>query len=115
MNSNEPIKNWKYRASTAEMFYCSVFQNYIEKMCSNRYLGIRENNIVAGIVRRNNYDLSKAFQVRDLVRQALRDHRSQFDRLRKGFLMLDSFPENNHRFKLTFEHCLEIYNKIPQD
>ncbi len=105
MNEKARPKDGEYRFDTAELIYCRVFHRYIKDYCKPEQLTERENEIVAEIVRRNNYILEVAFEARDRARRMLSNHREFFSFYRTNFFMLESIPGNDTRFRLAYEDC----------
>jgi hypothetical protein len=108
MNKNKPYEKWEFILETAEVMYCRVFNHSVNVLCTPDQLSDRENEIVAEIVRRNNYHLEVAYDARDRARHMLADHRQVFDFYRHSFFMLDSKPENASRFKLSYDDCMAV-------
>jgi hypothetical protein len=107
MNDHLPFKQWTIRPATAEILFCRVFRMYVNEVGVGEKLQARENELVARIARRRSLDVLQTADVRAEVRADLSDHRSAYERLRKTFLMLDMYPENEERFGLTYERCFK--------
>jgi hypothetical protein len=107
MNDHRPFEEWTIKPATAEILFCRVFRMYVAEAGAGEKLQARENELVAAIARRRDLDVLQTAGVRAEVRLDLSDHRSAYDRLRRTFLMLDVFPENEERFGLSFERCFK--------
>lgn len=95
-----------YELVTAELMLCRVFDHYVSVSCSEDKLEERENEIVAERLRlARDYRVTTAIEIRQEVRQQLRDHEAAFRMYRKRFLMIDSIPANDTRFQLTYQDC----------
>jgi hypothetical protein len=107
MNDHQPFEQWTIKPATAEILFCRVFRMYVNEAGVGEKLQARENELVAAIARRRNLNVLQTARVRTEVRADLSDHRSAYERLRKTFLMLDIFPENEERFGLTYDRCFK--------
>lgn len=106
MNSRVPEERWHYHLQTAELLFCKVMRRYVDEHCTPEQLTQRENELVAEIVRRRDFDIRAAFEARDMARQLLVDHERAYDFYRETFLMFDLFPENRQRMRLSYTDCI---------
>jgi hypothetical protein len=70
-------------------------------------LQAREDRLVLAITRKAGYDLRYAMHGRVIAKAWLSNNQELFGRYRRLFLMLDSFPENEPRFPLTYRDCVD--------
>lgn len=108
----ERFRDWPLFVGTAEILFCRVFRKYWEEQTDNERR-VRENELVAEIARRQKLNLVQCAEVRAKVRADLADGPEQYERLRDKFLMLDEFPENRQRFRLTFDRCFRGVDERP--
>jgi hypothetical protein len=102
MNARHAAGTWDLVLDTAEVMFARIFLEYVKVKCSQEELGARENALVAQIARQFNYDIGRAMHSRAVAREWLADHRTQFEKYRRSFLMLDLFPENEARFPISY-------------
>jgi hypothetical protein len=112
MNEYVKVGEWTYRLETAELMLFRSYTELLERHSSDEQMQDEENQIVEEVVRRRGYDINIAIEARTLARETARDHRKYFEFFRRSFFMLDRFPENADRFKLTFDECLQITRSI---
>jgi hypothetical protein len=108
MNDHADFAKWPIRPATAEILFCRVFRFYLADYATPEGLQDRENEMVANMVRTHNLDLIQAAQFRQFIRGHLHDHEALYNVLRRPFLMLDLFPENESRFGLTYKDCVPV-------
>jgi hypothetical protein len=105
MNAGRIGSDLELKLETAEITFCKVWRSYVGTACTPEALRSREDDVVAGMVRRSGYDLQYAVVGRPLTKAFLADRERQFQEFRRSFLMLDDFPENDDRFQVTFAEC----------
>lgn len=105
MNGGSEIGDWAYRVASAEILFCRVFRSYMEDLPLGESQEQRVNRLVSEIARVKNLDVLQTTQLRQEIGSDLSNHKWWFEYYRTGFLMLDLFPENDRRFKFTFEEC----------
>ena len=108
MNEGLPFAEWPLRPATAEILYCRVFREYLAEFASDASLQDRENQLVAQMARFRGLSPLESAALRLEVRRDLQDHRGAYERHRQRFLMLDLFPEDRHRFGLTYDLCIPV-------
>jgi hypothetical protein len=84
-----------------------IWRRYEQEQCTPDELKAREDRLVEMIVRQHRYDLRHAMNARAYVKEWLSNNERVFDHYRRSFLMIDSFPENEDRFSLTYRSCSE--------
>ncbi len=98
-------------AISAESGLRMVFQGYLKELCTPGEIDRRVDAIEAKALQQRRDDglpeLSQEDRqlARRILRDGLLDHRSQFERIRREFFMIDQFPENDARFDVKFEAC----------
>jgi hypothetical protein len=107
LNARHKDGNWDLTPHMAEFWFCKIWRDYEQQNCSADKLQEREDRIVVTWMRQSGLDLGRAISVRALAREYLSDSERRFNEFRRSFLMLDSFPENEARFRLTYPDCVE--------
>jgi hypothetical protein len=108
MNHHVAREQWKFLLETAETMFCRVFHHYAQNLTSEERLRDAENEIAAEIVRRRGGDLLAGMEARHRAHQMLLQHADMFAYYRKTFLLIDLFPENDERFRLTYDDCAGV-------
>jgi hypothetical protein len=89
----------------AEVLFMEVFNHYLSEACSEDAIRERVAEHLSAALNMgmpsSMYDQRKA-EYLALVRSE-EWNRKQFDRVRRVFLHIDSFPENANRFNLTYD------------
>jgi hypothetical protein len=106
MNEHRPYADWPIKPGLSEILLWRHFRSHLEGL-TPEIVSAETNSRVANIARQRNLDLRDTAVVREDVRRFLLDHPARYDRLRRMFLMLDLYPENEWKFGLTYEKCLD--------
>ena len=104
---------WHFRS--AEFFLALVYGHYLENRRRPGDRSAAERHLVAKLRRRARKDgrLAPPTDVRRQVRRLLGDPEEErhFQRIRRRFLMLDRFGENESRFPVTRDACLRVWSE----
>jgi hypothetical protein len=106
MNEHAPYDEWPIKPGLSEILFCRMFRSHLEGL-TPEIVSDEENRRVADTARKRDLDLTRTAVLRQAVRRDLLDHRARYNRLRRRFLMLDLYPENEEKFGLTYEKCLK--------
>ena len=87
--------SWRFQ--NAELFLAYIYGYYIDHLTGTEELARREERIVVESGRRG---IADSAELRALIRKAYRDEEGSFNRIKRRFLMLDRFPENEPRFPI---------------
>jgi hypothetical protein len=96
-------ETWKFQ--NAELFLAHLFGEYLEKHATDDELARREDAIVKAL---GTCGFGDSPALRSSIRTAYRDDSRTFDHLKRRFLMLYRFPENESRFPLDLEEALRL-------
>lgn len=107
MNARHADGKWDLTIHAAEIWFCKIWRRYEQEKCTTDELKAREDQLVARMMRQSGYDLRYAMHGRAFAKEWLSNNERLFNKYRRSFLMLDSFPENEARFSLTYRHCVE--------
>lgn len=102
LNDASVGRPWRYAYVVARRMFRLVFGAYVKTMCSPDALKEREDLLVRQIVG----DQVAPAELRLSLRADLADHGDHFQKMRQRFFMIDLFPENDQRFRLTLADCL---------
>lgn len=106
MNEHRPFEEWPIRPATAEILFCRVFRMYMSAYDPPAARAARVNALLARLeARRTAGPLDKA-ALAIAVDLRLNNHRVEYERIRRRFLMLDLFPADVTRFGLTYDVCV---------
>jgi len=106
MNEGREGSRWQLETETAEIMFARIWRGYESRLCSPEALREREDEMVATLMRGSNYDIRFAMHGRQFARERLANQEAMFWQFRRSFLMLDTFPENEPRFQLTYSQCV---------
>jgi hypothetical protein len=104
-NEGPDVADWTFRLQSADLLYCSVFQWYL-KSFQEESQAQRVNRLVAEAATIHGLDVLQTMHLREVFLRDLDNHEFWFERYKNRFLMLDLFPENANRFRLTLSDCL---------
>ncbi len=99
-----------YKFVDAESAYCYVFHTYVRE-ATTEDVELRVEGILAEWLQSHSASAEFIERMRAQLRAAVNDHAVHFGRLRREFLMLDLFPENEQRFTTTYDDCREAVTK----
>jgi hypothetical protein len=93
-----------YTLLTAETFFCWSYEHY-EMDSTDRDIEERILRVVDAWAHKNTPDVTQTAIIREQARELVTDHPRWYDHLRRNFLWLDLFPENENRFSLNYDEC----------
>lgn len=97
---SDPVQ--RYHLRSAELLFHDALHQFFRKR-DPEIVQEHENRLVAESTKEWGYGIDIAMKARQLAKMRLRDERYWYDFWRPLYLMLDQFPENESRFKLTFD------------
>lgn len=101
-----------WKTQNAEVFFAYMFGEYLRLEASPERLWQREEDTVATITLVRRLPVEQMLRIRKEVRQMLRDHGADYERLKTTFLMLDLWPENRDRFPIGYAEALQLHAHI---
>ena len=107
MNARRANEEWDLTIDLAEIWFCRIWRRYEQELCTTDELKACENRLVEKLMRQSGYDLRYAMLGRVHAREFLCGNEKLFNKFRRSFLMIDSFPESEARFPLTYRHCID--------
>jgi hypothetical protein len=113
LNSASAVTGEVYRLLDAEVFFCWAYEKH-EESSTDGAIEARVSRVVAAWAREHGPDLAATSMIRASAREQMKDHRYWYGHLRERFLMLDRFPENESRFRLTYDDCV-ARGDVPTD
>jgi hypothetical protein len=94
-----------YKLLDAELYFCWIYEKH-EEGTSPADVEDRVNRVVAAWAHEFGPDIRKTAIVRETARKHVLNHERWYKHLGQHFLMLDLFPENKGRFKLSYRECV---------
>ena len=105
---------YTWKIQSAEVFLAYVFGEFLTQASCPELLRRREDEAIAGLLRRGPASLARVKEIRSKLRPMLRNFEADFERMKTRFLMLDRFPENRLRFPLTYEEAVGLHAEVRQ-
>ena len=103
-NETDTLSDWTYTLVSAEIMLCRIFRSYAS-FDGGENEEQRVARLVVELARRRGADVTQTMQWREQIAEELGDLPRWFDHYRSKFLMLDLFPEHEHRFPLRYADC----------
>jgi hypothetical protein len=104
-NPGLPYKRWKVNLVPAELLFCQGFRRHLAALGTPELYDDHVNALVARFAPVVGFNPTATAAARQAIVERLSDHSYWFARLRRRFLMLDLFPDNEPRFTLTLAQC----------
>lgn len=95
-----------FRMVSAELWLCQVFRASLE--ADNETREQRVARLLQETFKGAIPDVRESMARRVEIARELDDNRKWFDYYRQTFLWLDQFPENEERFRFTYEQCMAV-------
>ena len=100
-----------WHTRSAEFFLALIYGHYLDGRRQPGERSTAERHLVTKLRRRarKNPSLTLPTDVRQQIRRLVSEEEPHFQRIRRRFLMLDRFPENESRFPVSREDCLRVW------
>jgi hypothetical protein len=95
---------------TAKFSFRYVMHRYLKTMCTDQVLSEREDQAVRK-AEENGFSGAQLEHFRAWFRLCARDHRSHFEKIKRHFFFCDVYPENENRFRVSFEDCEDFSSR----
>lgn len=103
LNGGPPSADWRYAFVPAERFFHHVFREYLKSHTTPEAVSARVDWIVDEVRLGRKLSPKMEARLRADARRRLEDQRPFFDSFKNRFFMIDKFPQNVHRFPITFD------------
>jgi hypothetical protein len=107
LNAAQRDSDWQYDLIPAEAFFHSVLRAFIDNLRTPTNARAYVNDFVAQYIRDNDGDVTAGMIARAIANEQLADDHRWYSRFREIFLMLDRFPENRSRLRMSYQDYLD--------
>lgn len=110
LNNRNPNGNpWDFKFLDAEFFFKVIYKKYIEKYCTEMALIERSKKLAKKLLADGhitpNMEKEKINEFYALYKE---EQPGIFEHHKNNFFMMDSFKENQKRFQITLEQCINF-------
>jgi len=104
LNEYAPDKGIDYYFTTSTTFFINVYKNYLRKHCTEEAYDKRARSMRKKLKKS---DIPKVPSVGELRRKLKLTQKDFFEKYRTNYFMIDLFPENKNRFKVSYQDVMK--------
>ena len=103
LNESSPKGDINYYFTDATTFFINVYKNYLAKHCTKKAYEDRARAMRKQLKKGN---LSEIPSIGELRRKLKSTEKDFFEKYKEKYFMIDLFPENKNRFKVTYQDVM---------
>jgi len=103
LNESSPNGDINYYFTDATTFFINVYRNYLKKHCTKKAYDERARAMRKKLKKSNPAKIPSIGELRRKLKSTQKDF---FEKYRMKYFMVDLFPENGNRFKVTYEDVM---------